>query len=361
MPARPAGHVRPALAIAVTLALTLVALCLHALRPEPARAASAGEMWVSSAALSSRPTSGRAWSNLLSAADALVASPRAAKIADQSSSHDVRTLAAALVWARTGRSTYRSAAATAVDAAVGTEAGGRTLALGRNLPGYVIAADLIRLDELDAAKGRRFRTWLAKVRTTRLDGLTLVSTHEKRPNNWGTHAGAARVAADIYLGDRADLARAATVFRGWLGDRSAYAGFKFGSLAWQCDPRRPVGVNPAGCTIGGHPLGGAQPDDMRRAGGFEWPPPKENYAWEALQGAVVQAELLSRAGFPAWRWSDGAVVRAVRWLQDQASFQAQGDDTWIPFLVNRGAGARLAAPGAARSGKNMGFTDFTHG
>ena len=75
---------------------------------------------------------------------------------------------------------------------------------------------------------------------------TLVSTHEDRPNNWGTHAGAARAAIAAYLGDSAQLARTALVFRGYLGDRAAYAGFEFGDLSWQCDPAAgPSGINPA--------------------------------------------------------------------------------------------------------------------
>ena len=45
------------------------------------------------------------------------------------------------------------------------------------------------------------------------------------PNNWGTHAGARRVAADLYLGDVTDLADAARVLQGCLGDRASYAGF----------------------------------------------------------------------------------------------------------------------------------------
>jgi hypothetical protein len=58
------------------------------------------------------------------------------------------------------------------------------------------------------------------------DGRTLISTHEQRPNNWGTHAGASRVAASAHIGDDADVARAAAVFKGFLGDRASYAGFK---------------------------------------------------------------------------------------------------------------------------------------
>ena len=109
------------------------------------------------------------------------------------------------------------------------------LALGRELLAYVIAADLVKLPaDLDPA----FRSWLDAVRREDLDGRTLVSTHEDRPNNWGTHAGASRIAVALYLGDRADLERAARVFRGWLGDRTSYASFRFGDLSWQADPTR---------------------------------------------------------------------------------------------------------------------------
>jgi hypothetical protein len=69
--------------------------------------------------------------------------------------------------------------------------------------------------------------------------MTLVSTHEDRPNNWGTHAGASRVAVAVYLGDSAELERAAQVFKGWLGDRASYAGFNYGDLSWQCDAANP--------------------------------------------------------------------------------------------------------------------------
>lgn len=61
-------------------------------------------------------------------------------------------------------------------------------------------------------------------------GRTVVSTHEDRPNHWGTHAGGARIAVALYLHDAEDLERAGTVFRGWLGDRDAYAGFKYRAL-----------------------------------------------------------------------------------------------------------------------------------
>jgi hypothetical protein len=126
-------------------------------------------------------------------------------------------------------------------AAINTENGGETLALGRNLLSYIISANIVGLSSTDDAT---FKTWLRGVLRENLSGRTLVGTHEERPNNWGTHAGASRIAAAIYLGDQTELARAAQVFKGWVGDRSSYAGFSYGDLDWQSNPSAPVGINP---------------------------------------------------------------------------------------------------------------------
>jgi hypothetical protein len=101
-------------------------------------------------------------------------------------------------------------------------------------------------------------------------------------------------------------------------------------------------------------------DDQRRGGGFRWPPPHENYVYEALQGALVQAVILDRAGYPAFDWENRALLRAFRWLHDEARYPAVGDDTWQIYLVNRYYNAHLPAPVPTRPGKNMGWTDWTH-
>lgn len=165
----------------------------------------------------------------------------------------------------------------------------------------------------------------------------------------------------VYLGDQAELERTAQVFKGWLGDRAAYAGFDYGDLSWQCDPSKPVGINSKGCMKEGHPIDGVIPDDQRRAGGFTWPPPKENYVWEGLQGALVQAVILYRAGYDVWNWQDQALLRAVIWLHEQADYPAQGDDTWQPHIINYYYGTSFPAPVPSNPGKNMGWTDWTHG
>jgi hypothetical protein len=312
-------------------------------------------IWISDEELANLPTSGPAWEQLKAVADQPAGKP---DLSDFSQMNDVYVLAKALVYARTGEPNYREEVIENLMQVMGTEAAGNTLALGRGLVAYIIAADLINLP-LNAEQDRLFRTWLRHALTETLVDRTLRSTNEERPNNWGLHAGASRAALAIYLGDTAELNRTAQVFKGFLGDRTAYAGFEFGDLWWQADPKNPVGINPKGAMKEGHSIDGAQPEEMRRGGKFRWPPRHTGYAWEALQGAFVQAEILHRAGFPVWEWQDRALLRAVQFLYD-IGWNPEGDDEWLPWLVNFAYDTSFPATTPARPGKNMGWTDWTH-
>jgi hypothetical protein len=319
-------------------------------------------LWIGSREVRGLPTSGAAWTRLREVADGNCGTP---DLADQESNTNVCIVAKALVFARTGETRYRddvvSALRTIADA--GTYSG-RALALGRQLGGYAIAADLVQLQRHAPDLDTRFRAKLRELLVTpTTDGpRTLVECHERRPNNWGTHCGGARIAVAAYLGDNEELARASRVFRGWLGDRSAYAGFSFGSdLTWHCDANAPVAVNPRGCTKQGVSIDGVLPDDQRRGGSFRVPPPAENYVYEALQGALMQAVILSRHGYDVWNWQDRALLRAFDWLHDVAAYPAEGDDTWQPHIINRVYGRQFPAPVPSRPGKNIGWTDWTHG
>lgn len=339
-------------------AVALAVACASAARGQSPASPTTG-MWLSSGEVMKRPMAGPAWNSL--AADARSSWPKP-KISNQMNQGDAFALAGALYYARTGDAAMRAKVRNQVMAARGTERGGRVLALGRNLVGYVIAADLIDLHSLSASDDKAFRSWLAgAVRENLGQCGSLVDCHEANPNNWGTHAGASRIAADIYLGDNADLARAATVFRGWLGDRSSYSGFSFDDVSWQCDPSSPVGINPAGCVRKGRLLDGVLPDDQRRSGGFRWPPPKQNYVYEALQGAVVQAYLLSRQGYDAFGWQNNAIRRAYTWLYVVDLFPAKGDDAWQIPLVNKVYGTRFPVLSPVAPGKNVGYTDWSFG
>jgi hypothetical protein len=313
---------------------------------------------VSSSELRALPTSGAAWDALKRAADASAGAPN---LADLNQDTNVLILAKALVYARTGTPAYRAEVISALRSVMGTEAGGETLALGRELAAYVIAADLIGLRAADPALDATFRAWLTQVLDRRLtDGNSLTETHERRPNNWGTHAGASRAAAAAYLGDSAELARVATVFRGWLGERSAYAGFSYGDVSWQSNPSQPVGINPPGATIAGHSVDGVLPDDQRRTGGFAWPPPCGNYPHGALDGALLTAEILSRQGYPAYSWGSNALLRAQVWL-NSTGCAPSGDNVWHLPLLDARYGTTFWNGAVVPPGKNFGWTDWLYG
>jgi hypothetical protein len=323
-------------------------------------------IWLSRSEVQKLPEQGPAWDQVKRLADEPAGQP---DLSNQDSEADVHVLAEALVFARTDDERLRSKAAAGVVAAIGTEHGGRTLALARGLVAYVVAADLIDLRSYDPTAARRFASWLAAVRNEDLEpssNPTLVATHELRPNNWGTHAGASRIAADIYLGDRRDLARAAAVFKGWLGDRAIYHGFDYGEdLSWQANPDAPVGVDPPGAVRDGESLDGALPDDMRRGCSMRFPPCPTLYPWEAMEGAAVQAELLSRQGYDAWDWGDQALRRAATFLFNLHSRYGDSDwgapagHAWVPWLLNARYGTHFPATTPAQPGKGMGFTDWT--
>ncbi|MEM9760161.1 MAG: alginate lyase family protein [Pseudomonadota bacterium] len=312
-------------------------------------------IWLSQEELLALPDSGPAWEALYERAS----NPTGPlDLSDQDSAANVNVLAKALVYARTGSEALRAEVRTALLAVRGSEAGATALAVGRELAAYVIAADLIDLqgDDRDA-----FEAWLRQLQRSDFSGRTLRSTHEDRPNNWGTHAGASRIAVAAYLGDEDELDRAAYVFRGWLGDEVGWRDFRFGERWWQPAGSRDFAVNPPGAERDGHSIDGVLPDDQRRGGEFRWPPPRENYVYEALQGALTQAQLLERQGYQAWQWGDQALLRAYRWLHEQADYPVEGDDGWQPYLVNRAYGTEFPAPVPAQPGKGMGFTDWTHG
>jgi hypothetical protein len=324
-------------------------------------------IWISRRQLGALPMSGAAWTNLLEASQEYCGY---ADLSDEREDANVCIMAKALVTARTGDPNLRGDVIVAIEQVIDQRRyWGGVLALGRELGAYVIAADLIDLKNLVPALDTQFRAALRDLRTVPTQGgpTNLVDCHERRPNNWGAHCGATRAAIAAYLGDTADLERTARVFRGYLGDRSSYAGFYYGGtagsldLSWQADEFAPVGINPLGATKSGLDIDGVLPDDQRRGGAFTMSPPNENYVWEALQGLLAQAVILERAGYPAFGWENHALLRAVGWLHWRADYPAEGDDTWQPHVLNHFYGPRFPAPTPARPGKNVGWTDWTHG
>jgi hypothetical protein len=347
---------------------------------------------VDRAALLSLSTSGPSWANVVTWSEKN--EPYAP--ADNDSNHDVIALAAALRGARENKVAFRNKArnyllVAALSGSAFADPTINSLAIGRNTLSYVLAADLIDLEN-QTAVDQVFRAWLRQLRAfVWADGRTLKSAHEGRPNNWGLMCGASRIAIDMYLSDvrsLEDLKQAKRVFHGWLGAGSQWSGFAFGGGApqdnsWQPnnDPAQYRGIAPPGATLGGgaHDADGLLPDDQRRVGDVEcldlplsypsgWGA-RTSYVWEALQGAVMQAHLLARCGYEAFSWESNALERAMTWLYDRYGFPPEdvplacsggnvSSATWVPHITDHYYGTARAVTLGGRPGKNCGFADW---
>jgi len=337
-------------------------------------------IWISQEEINTLPTSGQAWSDLQSAANESLGS---SALWNQDSKHPQRVLAAALVAAKQGSSATCGGQNCRAKAAAGiadimndtfsTGGGdGRVLALGRNLAAYVIAAEIMNLQSYDASLDSQFRSFLQNVKSrTDHSGAcaSLIECHGKRPNNWGTMAGASRIAADIYLGDQADLNSAINVYKGFIGDTSAYNSFSFDSAASQyaCSPQTPM--NPPNCTISPPGCGngitydfsGAVIDDVRRElSGSPTCPPDTNYAWGGYSGVLAQAEMLHRAGHDSYGWQSEAIKRGMAFLENVMPGSISGATEWVPWVVNHHYGTSFNAPNSLGWGRLVHFTNWTH-
>jgi len=140
-----------------------------------------------------------------------------------------------------------------------------------------------------------------------------------------------------------------------------------------------VGARKVDCNGSQRPVGGAMPDDMRRAGPFgslapcgpdwTWPAYRtnedRNYNWSAMQAVLVQGVLHARRGRDPWILNNFAIGRAVHWLHHELRFpvtdpQAGDDDYWQIHLANQVYPALgLPETAATKPGHQVGFTDWT--
>ena len=235
-----------------------------------------------------------------------------------------------------GRATWptRPRSSQPIKAAVQTENGGRTLALARNLPGYVIAANLVNLQAADPTfDTNTFKPWLRSLLTETLDGQTLTSTHERRPNNWGTHAGAARVAVALYLGDQAVLSSRRRRVPGLarrphrlcrLRIRRPELAVRLG----QARRHRPAAASRAASPSAARCPTTCAAVDLQLAARA-----RPATRGRRLQGAMLQAELLYRAGIRHVELGEQALLRAADSLRGRG-WAAEGDDEWQPLLLD---------------------------
>ena len=328
-------------------------------QPPPPPAVTAG-VWISQGELQGLAMAGAAWDSVVSAANV----GTDANVSDQNSSHDQGTLAAAIYAARTGQ--QRDRAVAALESAIGTEQGSRWLAVGRNLFGYIVAADLLGI------RSGPVYDWLASFRTMRLgqnntgELITFRESAWQSGSNASSQEGAAYAALAVYLGDNEMLAWSWNAFRRYAGDRTSPHRMSSNSDAWQAAPADPVGIQNAGATKSGCSIDGAISNDMSRGSDDVCDPGFTQYPWVGLEGAVPAAVVLSRAGFPAWDVGNQALRRAAVYLM--ALRNSSGDAGWyddsrdpqIKHLLNRVYGLGYPASYPVGGGRTVGFTDFTH-
>jgi hypothetical protein len=357
------------------LALTVMGALILTVAAWTAPAAAATDyLLMSRSELLARPTSGTAWNNLKSVANGSLGSP---DLCDQDADHHLRTLAAALVYARTGTASYATKARGGVMAAIKTQkvgCGNAVLALGRQLTAYVLAADFADLSGTDDTT---FKAWLKAIRTKDIGGHStwdsLYTTHRISANNWGAHAGASFIAASLYIGDTANVGYAAVVTQGFLGDRAKYAKFAHNldsqDMSWSCASSASSAAPTNGtCTKSGVNVDGAFIADISRGGSVKSPPGEDGvkYQLESLQGVGLQVELLYQNGYTqAWNWSNKALKRAANvvtrsksaggtgWNETNASKQ-------MPWLFNKRYGTTIPTASSGM-GRSIGFTDWLWG
>jgi hypothetical protein len=301
--------------------------------------------------------SGAGWTDVLAAAKA---ASGATSLSNQDSDDSTKVMAAALVYVRTGETAYLNKVTKAITdiCTKNLESGSRALALGRELIGYVLAADIVQLKTILPDLDAKWRTKLTALLTYKTSQAgSLIDCSLDRPNNWGGHSRASWLAGALYLGDKAGADKAVATLKGWMGDWDAYNGFAYGDMAWQIDKSKPVGVLPKGATIQGYNVDGGQPEELRRVA-FKIPPSNVVYTWEGLQGPIAACVMAERAGYDAWNWCDKAMLRAVDFNYRQG-WAAEGDDKWIVPIINRAYGVNLPVTGGG-AGKNVGWTLWTH-
>lgn len=341
-----------------------------------------GGIWIDRDELMRRPTTGAAWERLLEDANL---NPGSADISNQDSDHDVYTLAAALVCVRTGARCSR--ARRGVLDAIGTEAGGRWLAVGRNLGAYVIAADLLglRADGDPESAGTRVEEWMEGWLTRRLRNNNTTDMRRFGPFHAGANAAAqegfAFAAVAAYLGDGKALERAWSGFRTFVCDPGTPDLENIDLIGavrdgWAHDDLDPCAVAPAGARKlvpsgepgagGTYRIDGALIADMRRGGTYRWAPGYTQYPWVGLEGLVPAAVVLERAGYPAFQVADRAILRTHEYLwflRDQT-----GERRWFNGirareavqLVNWAYGTSYPVNEVVGLGRTVGYTDWTH-
>jgi hypothetical protein len=362
----------------------------------PAANAATDYMLIDSAQLASLPTSGAAYTAMKKTADNAMAtmsltaptskSPWLPNYGDSSTGvgNGAATLAAALVYARTGDARYRDFVIRVNRFVIGSEdssstngtgAADRLLGTMRQISGYVLAADLVRMDP--SVTGSRsgytstvWKTWLGALRTKSIGSGTkssIVMTDNNSATNWGAWASASRTAIDVYLNDTADLAAAVARLKLYLGESTTGTPWIKSTsydASWVCTAAGAVqftAVNGSSCGSGKDGI--IVEDASRSAAPFPaWGKAGIDYSFHAYGAQLVAALLLDRKGYDVWNWGDRALKRIMDRLDRLGVATGNGRATathvsWIPRHFYNSSYPTVPA----RPSDTLGYTDWLYG
>jgi len=375
-------------ACAVTVLLLLFGLV-------PTAGAATDYMLIDAARLASLPTSGTPYTRMKNAADNAMASMDLSEPASSSSpwltnygdpstgiGNGAVAVAAGLVYARTGDVRYRDFVIKIIRFVIGSEDRASTngtasdamvLATMRQIPGYVLAADLVKMDpnvtgSRSGYKSTVWKTWLGALRTKQIATTSYRSivAHSKRASNWGAWASAARVTIDVYLNDTADLAVAVNRLKLYLGESMSGSWLKTGAFdaSWACVPAgskvKFVPVNPSSC--GAAKDGIIVEDASRSASSFPtWDMTGIDYSFHAYMAQLVAAVVLDRQGYDVWNWGDRAFKRIMDQLNRLGVATGNGrvTATHVSWITRHFYGVSYPTVQAQPS-DTLGYTDWLY-
>jgi hypothetical protein len=287
----------------------------------------------------------------------------------------VLTFSGGLYYQATGDDSVRQHVADSIAALItspstqGTVPAGQqltALSVAKQLPGYILAADLVNLGSFNSGLDGFFRTFLTRMLTEPMVGLTVTQAQETLADRTGAAATFARLLASIYTGDVSSSFRVAVIAQGLLGDRASYSdlstpGFDFGvDTSWQAAPSLPVPIQPAGATIAGHSVDGVVSEEQRQGGSFAWPPVKRQQDWEAIRHLTAALWVLRQRGTDYFPNQSSALKRAAIWMRDQAQLSPGSSSAWAPWVLNSVYTDLHLSTGQALRDTAVGYTDWTH-
>ena len=347
-------------------------------------------MLIDAARLASLPTSTAQYAYMKKTADDAMASVSLSSATSNSpwltnyGGKSAETLAAALVYARTGDTRYRDFVIAVNRFIIGSEESASTngtagddklLATMRQISGYVLAADLVNMGPNTTGSRSRYgsttwRTWVARLRTKSIgDGNCDSIVHcNLKATNWGAWASAARTVIDVHIGDSVDRKIAVNRLKLYLGETMSGTPWirstRFDS-SWACIPRGlPVSFVPVNGSSCGRGKDGILVEDASRSS-YSYPSFDDkgiDYTFHAYGAQLIAALVLDRQGYDVWGWGDNALKRIMDRLDRLGA--ATGNDragashvSWIPRHFYGVSYPTVPA----QAGNTLGYTDWLYG